>query len=290
MSRRKARDATMATGESWTCPGCGGTVLSRYCPTCGEGVLRPRDLTLRGLFDQVFEALTSVDGRLIASLRSLLLRPGVLTVAYLQGRRKPFIGPFQLFLIANVVFFAVQSLTGAKIFSTPLAMHLRNQFWTPAAEWMVNRRLEATHTTLEKYAPVFDQAVALHAKSLIVLMVIPFALLPALLFPGKRPAVAHVVFALHFYAFLLLLFCAVLIMVGCVQYLGGPGLDSARADEVLSIVNLLACSGYLWVATKTVYGAGGVSRVIKVVALVVAAAGIVLGYRFVLLPITLYST
>jgi len=39
-----------------------------------------------------------------------------------------------------------------------------------------------------------------------------------------------------------------------------------------------------------VYGATGASRILKAVALTVAVAGIVLGYRFVLLVITLYTT
>jgi len=39
-----------------------------------------------------------------------------------------------------------------------------------------------------------------------------------------------------------------------------------------------------------VYGAGGIRRVLKVVVLTVAVATLVLGYRFVLLLITLNST
>ena len=42
---------------------------------CGERPLLPRELTLRGLVGQVFEALTSIDGRLLNSFRSLVSRP-----------------------------------------------------------------------------------------------------------------------------------------------------------------------------------------------------------------------
>jgi hypothetical protein len=58
----------------------------------------------------------------------------------------------------------------------------------------------------------------------------------------------------------------------------------------LSLILLLACATYLYVATRTVYGDTGVVRVLKVTALTLAVACIVLGYRFVLLPITLYNT
>ena len=118
----------MPEPEPWICAACNTTVSTPYCPRCGERPLRARELTLRGLFDLLVQAFTSIDGRLIRSLRYLVSRPGFLTVAYLQGRRKPYVGPVPLFLIANVMFFATESLTGGKIFTTPLDAHLH----TPA--------------------------------------------------------------------------------------------------------------------------------------------------------------
>jgi hypothetical protein len=55
------------------------------------------------------------------------MRPGNLTVGYLEGKRNAYTMPLQLFLAANILFFAMQSLTGAKIFSTSLNSHLNNQ-------------------------------------------------------------------------------------------------------------------------------------------------------------------
>ena len=43
-------------------------------------------------------------------------------------------------------------------------------------------------------------------------------------------------------------------------------------------------------AVKNVYGAGGLARALKVVALTLVVVSIVLGYRFALLLITLYTT
>jgi len=90
-----------------------------------------------------------------------------LTAAYLRGQRKPYILPFQLFVMANLLFFAVQSLSGVKIFATPIDSHVHSDVWGPIAESLVKRPLEATRTTLAEYAPVFDHAVALNAKSMI---------------------------------------------------------------------------------------------------------------------------
>ena len=97
-------------------------------------------------------------------------------------------------------------------------------------------------------------------------------------------------FSLHLYVFVLLLFCLALTVVGADTWFGGAGLDSPDFDHTLSVILLLACAAYLYKAIGTVYGTRGARRILKVVILTVALAGIVLAYRFVLLPITLYST
>jgi hypothetical protein len=53
---------------------------------------------------------------------------------------------------------------------------------------------------------------------------------------------------------------------------------------------VIACAIYLWVAVTKVYGTGGVARALQVAALTLTVVSIVLGYRFALLLITLYTT
>jgi len=218
-------------------------------------------------------------------------RPGALTVAYVQGRRLRYLGPFQLLLVANVLFFAMQSLTSTNIVSSTLDSHLHHQDWSGVAQRLVSHRLETTGTTLDLYTPLFDQANVLHAKSFIIVMALPFALLlPVLFYRSRQPFVAYAVFSLHFYAFLLLLFCVLLAVAAVDAWRGGTGLNSTRMDNVLTFVNLAACATYLYVATGRVYGAKGALRIAKALALSLAVAGILLGYRFVLFLFTLYTT
>ena len=274
----------------WTCPTCQTNVDTAFCPSCGERPVRPLDLSAKGIAAQVLKTVGGLDGRVLRSVRELLVHPGALTVAYQQGRRKPLIGPFQLFLLANVVFFLAQSLTHTKIFSSPLDSHLHQQDWSALAQQLVAQRLAAMHSTLERLRPLFDQAVVLNAKSLVVLMVFPFALLLPLFFrASRRPFAVNVVFSLHLYAFLLLLFCTALGVVAVDRWLGGAGLDAAWMDNTLTAVNLLACVAYLFVATGRVYGGGTASRLIKSLLLSAAVGAIVLGYRFVVFVITLYT-
>jgi len=275
----------------WTCPSCATVVATAYCPTCGERRLGPRDLRLRTLLHQAFHELTSVDGRLVRSLREVTLHPGALTLAYLQGRRRPFLGPLQLFFLANVVFFALQAVSGVRSFSTTLDSHLHHQDWSAVANVLVAQHLRASGQTIAEYAPVFDRTIALYAKSLIVLMVVPFALLVALLF-GRRPlpTLVHATFALHTYVFLLMLLCVASIAAGVDRLVGGPALQSPAFDHTLSAVALLACAFYLHLAIARVYPGKWTWTALQALVLTLALALIFMGYRFVLLPITLWMT
>src|SRR3954470_16474902 len=240
--------------KPWRCPTCDAAIATPFCPQCGERPLAPQDLTLRGIFAQLLHAFTSIDGRLIHSFRSLIDSPGTLTVAYVEGRRAPYIGPFQLFLLANVLFFAAQSLTGANIVGVTISSHLNGQDWSAIAQELVAARLDALQTTIERYAPAFNQAIVLNAKTLIILMVLPFSLLLTMTFyRARRPFATHMTFALHFYAFLLLLFCLSLTVISLDVVAGGAGLASARLDNILSILNFGVAALYLYIATGVVY-------------------------------------
>jgi len=275
----------------WTCPSCATVVATDYCPTCGERRLGPRDLRLRTLLHQAFHELTSVDGRLVRSLREITLHPGALTLAYLQGRRRPFLGPLQLFFLANVAFFALQAMSGVRSFSTTLDSHLHHQDWSAFANVLVARHLRASGQTITEFAPVFDRTIGLYAKSLIVLMVVPFALLVALLFRRRPlPPLAHATFAVHTYVFVLMLLCAASLAAGIDRLVGGPALQSPTFDHTLSVVALAACGLYLYLAIRRVYPGKRAWTTLQALMLTLALALIFMAYRFMLLPITLWLT
>ena len=280
-----------ATADPWVCPSCGTAATTPFCPSCGERPIAPFDLSLKGIASQLMKVVGGLDSRVMRSLRELLLSPGALTLAYVAGRRKPYIGPFQLFLLANVVFFIVQSLTHTRVFSSSLDSHLHHQDWSALAGQLVAERLNALHTTLAEFAPLFDRAVVLNAKALIVLMVAPLALMLPLVFPRhRRPLSVHAVFALHFYAFALLLFSVGLGAALIDQLLGGGGLASAQVDKVVTGVMLVACAVYAYLGAGRVYPGHAALRAVQATVVAVIVGAVILGYRFAIFLITLYTT
>jgi uncharacterized protein DUF3667 len=277
--------------KPWACPTCRTSVDTLHCPTCGEKALQPKDLTFLGLMTQAFHTLSSIDSRLLQSLKVLVTRPGAITNAYVLGPRKPYIGPFQLFLIVNLAFFAVQAFAESPIFSTSLHSHMHDQDWSAFARTLVSNKLATTHTSLAAYAPVFDHAVDVNARSLVILLVVPFTLLLIPLFAtSHRPFVTHLVFALHLQAFLLLCSCVLLLLTFLEVSVGGSGLRSQLVDWGTFVVLVAVIATYLYIATGIVYGATGAVRVLKVALLAVVIAAAVPGYRFLIFLVTLHYT
>ena len=96
--------ASEATGVE-RCVSCDAPLSGPYCARCGERVLEPDALTLRHfLVHTVAHELLHVDGTLWRTLRLLFVRPGRLSLEYAAGRRRPYVNPFRLLLIAIVAY------------------------------------------------------------------------------------------------------------------------------------------------------------------------------------------
>jgi hypothetical protein len=185
----------------------------------------------------------------------------------------------------------VQSFSGSPVFSTSLHSRMYDQDWSEFARTAVAHKLQAEHATLATYTPVFDHAVDVNAKSLVILLVVPFTLLLIPLFAGShRPFVTHLVFALHLLAFLLLCSCVLLLITKLSAELGGGGLRAPFVDWGLFVLLTAVIATYLYVATAVVYEAQGLVRALKVALLAVVIAAAVPGYRFLIFLVTLYFT
>jgi hypothetical protein len=275
---------------SWTCPSCRRRRRTQFCAECGEERLRPRDLTFTDLAARFARTLSSVDGKLMRSLRAILITPGTLTDSYIRGERRRFLGPLQLFLIANAIFFGVQSLTNTNVLSSSLDSHLHVQDWRDFAQSLIVQRFGKDAKAVAEFAKTFDRAAIFNAKALIFLMVIAFAPVAALLFRGaRRAAGAHIVFSLHLYSFVLLVLCVALAIAEASLVMGAGGLDAPAVDTWLSLVNVAACGAYIYLAVGPAYSANGARRIVATIVLTTAVALFFMGYRFAIFLITFYT-
>lgn len=109
-----ARDATpVDDGKPLgkACRNCAAALSGEWCSACGERRWRASDRSLGALAHEAFSALTDWDGRILGSLRALLLSPGRLSADWIDGRRRRWLGPMALFLLANVACFLAAPMT-----------------------------------------------------------------------------------------------------------------------------------------------------------------------------------
>jgi hypothetical protein len=278
------------------CPTCREERATQFCGTCGEKRLDHHDLTLAGLVGHAVESLTHVDGRVFRSVRDLVTRPGALTAAYMRGQRRPYFAPFQMFLVTNVLFFVVQSALGFQMLSNDLGSHIGtwkgSQFYSAIARPIAERRLAATGRTIEQYTDVFNHAVRVNAKGLVVAMVPMVGLVLLAFFPRARyPVTTAIVLALHFLAFFLLLEALVmpLLAVPAGRLLSALSVGWLW-DPLISAVVFAICAVWIYKASRVVYGASARSAALKAAGIAALLVPVVICYRFIVFLVTLFTT
>lgn len=273
------------------CPACGKPLAAPFCGQCGEKRLDHHALSLGHFLEHAAEAFIHFDGAIVRTLKTLVLAPGRLTADWARGCRKPYLAPVQLFVLMNVLFFAATAYNGWNTLSTTLFVYLnRMDAYQDLARAKVDQKLAAARETGEQYAARFDAASRTQAKSLVILMVPVFALGLAALRAGQgRYFAEHLVFAVHFYAFLLLLLAVQTTLTTWLLRLSSGWSDQA-VDMWGSSVTLTVLLAYLTLAmratgTRSVWRAGAEAAV-----LVGWFMAVLFGYRFLLFFVTLATT
>jgi hypothetical protein len=195
--------ASKTNPEACTCRNCGHRSApgDRFCSSCGQEVLGDQARSFVHLLKASLAEISSVDSRLLRSLGLLFARPGALSREYRLGRRRRYLSPISLFLIANVVFFLAPSLTD---FSITLVDQQRLQPYSPLIAGWIEAVLARGDFTPAELAQAYQFRVVELAKTMVILHVPLIALASLLLTVDKRFYYAdHVVMALHFFAFLM---------------------------------------------------------------------------------------
>jgi hypothetical protein len=252
-----------------------------------------RDLSLRHFVREGLASVTDLDSALLRSLVAVATRPGLPTREYVAGSRRRYLPPLKLFFVCNVIFFFMESLTHSSVLTTPLYVYLRYAPFKPVVSGLVQARLAARHLGVADYAAVFNPMARAQAKTLVISMAPMLAVLVQLLFiRSRRFFVEHLVFAVHFYSFFLLLVAGLGAVLSAaylaMRLLHLPTL--APTDDALGITLLSSCGVYLLAATRRVYGDGYLPALAKAAVMAFGIFWVLQAYRFVLFYTTFLST
>ena len=181
-----------------TCKNCGEQLQGAYCHSCGEQVVTSNDFSLKTLLNQIVDGLFNIDSKVFRTFKHLLFKPGTLSINYIEGIRKPFMKPIQLFLISNVLFFLL--LTQADILRIPADYYFSDR----RAEYIRNAIKDTGLSEIE-LRQAYEKKSTDFSKAAIFLMIPLLTLVLALLFLKSKPFFGmHLIFAMHYISFFFL--------------------------------------------------------------------------------------
>jgi hypothetical protein len=250
-----------ATGR---CLNCGAPLHGAFCGACGQRSV-PANPTVSELAGDAWRELSGYDGRLASTFRNLL-RPGRLTIDYLQGRRARYLSPVRLYLIVSVVYFLAAA--AAPEDASGLRIGVWNDSDNPQVSAADRARVEAEIADEVWPVRVLLQSIdrdpeAFRARSFTIVPRVFFAMLPIFagifwLFyrPMRFPAVLVFVAHLHAFAFLALSIS-----------------ESVKLTEVpaitipIGLMMFATVVGYGLRAQRAVFGGGWLMTLIKAAAI-----------------------
>jgi hypothetical protein len=306
-------EPTRSSAVEPACPSCGAPRPRRHCPECGEARVEPDDLTVRAFVAHAFEQFTNIDGALWRTVRTLVRHPGQLTADWLAGRRRGTARPLQLFVLANVLFFVLLSATGGGFrFRVEQYEHgkLGSVFLTDttAVQAMVARKAAREGLTIGAYAVKFNAASSAQ-QSVWLLLAPTVAALLALLYARRRlPYVQHLVFAVHFLAFMLVTLATAIGGFGALLHLtlrassallpAGPALSTfqtrivwaSNTEELFAYPLMALLAVYLFHALRRVYPEHWGWTLTRTTGLLVVLPRLFDVYRDLLFAVTLATT
>ena len=283
----------MVFADGWVCPACGLESGGGFCSNCGEKKFSKSDLSVRHLLEHAAGELLHYDSKILRSFRLLFTRPGFLTAEYLRGCRKPWVHPFQLFFVANLIYFFLQPLTGWSGLKGWLNVQTHALFYSTFAARLVEHRMAAKHLTAVQFSQAFDHIVDLQARSLVILIVPLFGVLVWVLqFRKHRYFGEHLVFALHFVTFSL-----IVVFIGIyggssliVRLFAHYGIKFHFSQPlVLAPLAYVALGFYSFLAFRRVYYDSLTAAVLKMLLFVLAFDYVIDVYQFILFLTALYS-
>jgi hypothetical protein len=227
------------------CPNCGAELKGAYCSECGQkaGHSNP---SAHELLHEVWHEVLHLDGKLFATTRALLFRPGFLTREHFAGRRARYVPPLRLYLIFSVLYFGVVQLL-------PADAGRRSQFnltVTPSAGETaadVQRELESKGFKNQEDARRQTNEALVHYIPQAFFILVPFfaALVGLVNWRSGLNYPQHLYFALHVHS--------AAFAISAISQVAWV-IPNASIGDLVRAVGVFSMFGYAGAAMKRVYG------------------------------------
>jgi hypothetical protein len=269
-----------------------------FCSECGEKKLDKEDYSLRPVLEEAMGEFMHFDGRLMRTVKTLVTKPGELARAYFHGGRSRYTRPLTLFVMINLVFFIIQPHTLLLGYGYSNYTNVKNPSGRAHVE-MIRAKLLKTGESEASYAGRFDVVLQDQKKSVLLFSVPFLALAMLVLFAGKgRTYAEHLVFAVHLYTYLLVLFIALLAVLWIIALIVALSRHNPNAALLkhldselgITVVVVTAITTYVYRAARRAYGLHGPLLVVRAFLLAMAVGYLTGVYHDILFYTTFWST
>lgn len=184
------------------CKNCGNQFEGRYCNQCGERIVNDRDFSVFSIARQALGSITSFDSKLLRTMKLLLFYPGKLSTEFVNGVRAPYMRPFQILIVVNILFYMFMS--ELDLFRSPSQGYFVENFDGVRVMEKVRQISQTRGLEVKEIAIMYDNRSSDLAKGLIVCL-IPFIALTGLLLhlKSKIEFGKHLIFATHYLSFII---------------------------------------------------------------------------------------
>ena len=229
-----------------------------YCASCGEKQPAHHDLTVGHFAHELFHELFHLDSKVFRTLRDLVAKPGELTAAYFEGRKKRYIAPLRLFL----TLFAIQFLAYSAY--KPVAIYsLDGLLRTDRTHKFENLLKRAAENRKIPYAQLTERIEHRWQKNMSVASLLSIGAiavtLKLLYLRRRRFLVEHLIFATHYMCFAY----AMSIVLWPVYVAVGVG--QTTSNYVIVVITSIISIIYIFHGLRRVYAQGGSKTIVKAV-------------------------
>ena len=259
------------------CFNCQASLHGKYCHNCGQKVLEPNERTVKHFFIQFLGSAFFLENNFAKNLWMLTTRPGLLTIDFIEGRRKRWMPPLSIFLLINLLYFWFSPLTD-------LNLSLREQLMQPQheqlAHYLVDAKLKSENISLDKLEGWYNKKSSTFANTLIIIHIPIFAAFMVLLFVRKKFFYTdHFIYALHFFSVALVIG---LIQSGLIYLFAWFNILGAAFGPFMSLLFLAFILTYTFLSVKKVYQQKTVLALILIVPIMLFFIATHFAYRTIL--------
>ena len=186
------------------CKSCGNHHQENFCPNCGEKKFNTGQLSIKHFIEETFEGFVHFDSKFFYTIKTLVTRPGQLSVDYAEGRRIRSMRPVQFFLVINLLFFFLVGY--GNMYSLPLNNYMTYKpFTNYNTKQIIANKLKAEKTSYKEYQQYFNAKMATESKEYLFVFIPVYGLIfYLLLFWKQKYFTTHLAFAAHFISFVLI--------------------------------------------------------------------------------------